>query len=68
MSLRSVMASRTSVLISHRISTVRLADRIFVLDDGELAEMGTHDELIKSNGLYFQMYRKQSIVSELEGN
>ena len=67
MSLRSVMASRTSVLISHRISTVRLADRIFVLDDGELAETGTHDELIKSNGLYFQMYRKQSIISELEG-
>jgi ATP-binding cassette subfamily B protein len=67
LSLRSLMASRTSLLISHRISTVRLADRIFVLDGGELVEAGTHDQLVKRNGLYAEMYRKQLIVSELEG-
>lgn len=68
LSLRSVMESRTSILISHRISTVRLADRIFVLDGGKLVETGTHEELIESNGLYSQMYRKQLIISELEGS
>jgi ATP-binding cassette subfamily B protein len=67
LSLRSVMVSRTSLLISHRISTVRLADRIFVLDGGELAEVGSHEELIERGGLYAEMYRKQLIVSELEG-
>jgi ATP-binding cassette subfamily B protein len=66
LSLRSVMKSRTSILISHRISTVRLADRILVLSGGVLVEMGTHDELIEGGGLYSQMYHKQLIISELE--
>ncbi len=66
-SLRSVMRERTSILISHRISTVQLADRIFVLDNGEITETGTHKELIENGGLYAQMHRKQLIVSELEG-
>jgi len=67
-SLKSVMESRTAVLISHRISTVRLADRIFVLDGGELVETGSHDDLITNDGPYAQMYRKQLIISELEEN
>jgi ATP-binding cassette subfamily B protein len=65
-SLRGEMKSRTSILISHRISTVREAERILVLDDGRLAEQGTHDELIERQGLYADMYHKQQIMYDLE--
>lgn len=65
-SLRGEMKSRTSILISHRISTVREADRIFVLDDGRLVEQGPHEQLIKSDGLYADMYEKQQIMYNLE--
>jgi ATP-binding cassette subfamily B protein len=67
-SLRELMRQRTSILISHRISTVRLADRIFVLEAGKIIESGSHDELVKRGGAYTQMFRKQQIVSELEGS
>ena len=66
-SLRVLMKERTSILISHRISTVRLADRIFVLEAGKIIESGSHEELVKQNGVYTRMYRKQLIMSELEG-
>src|SRR5437879_10466199 len=56
--LRGVMRQRTSIIVSHRISTVRGADQIFVLHDGRIAERGTHDQLIAHNGLYAAMYRK----------
>ena len=65
-SLRREMSERTSILISHRISTVREADRIFVLAEGRLAEQGTHDELIAAGGLYADMYAKQQIMYNLE--
>ncbi len=65
-SLRAEMKKRTSVLISHRISTVREADRIFVLDEGRLVEIGSHNELIASRGLYADMYEKQQIMYSLE--
>jgi ATP-binding cassette subfamily B protein len=63
--LSSVMRQRTSVIVSHRISTVRDADQILVLDRGRIAERGTHDELIRRNGLYAELHRKQLLEEEL---
>jgi ATP-binding cassette, subfamily B, multidrug efflux pump len=66
--LRAVMRQRTSIIVSHRISTVRDADQIFVLDDGRVAERGRHDELVARNGLYAAMYRKQLLEEELQAS
>ncbi|HTV14126.1 MAG TPA: ABC transporter ATP-binding protein [Acidobacteriaceae bacterium] len=63
--LRSVMAGRTTILISHRISTVRHADRIAVLVRGSIAELGTHEELLARNGYYASLYQKQLLEEEL---
>src|SRR5262249_16070314 len=63
--LRGVMRARTSILVSHRISTVRHADQIFVLDDGRIVERGTHDDLIRRNGLYAELHKKQLLEEEL---
>jgi ATP-binding cassette subfamily B protein len=63
--LRTVMRERTSIIVSHRISTVRDADRIFVLDDGRIVEQGSHDELIRHGGLYAELHRKQLLEEEL---
>jgi ATP-binding cassette subfamily B protein len=53
-------ASRTAVLISHRFSTVRMADRIIVLRDGSVADQGTHADLIARPGLYSELFRMQA--------
>ncbi len=63
--LRRVMQGRTTILISHRISTVRNADRIAVLVRGRIAELGTHDELLARNGYYAELFRKQLLEEEL---
>jgi ATP-binding cassette subfamily B multidrug efflux pump len=63
--LKDVMRSRTSIIISHRISTVRDADQIVVLEGGRLVEKGRHDELIRLNGHYAELYKKQLLEEEL---
>ena len=63
--LASVMRERTSIIVSHRVSTVRGAGQILVLSDGRIAERGTHDELVKHGGLYAELYRKQLLEEEL---
>ncbi len=63
--LRRVMQGRTTVFISHRISTARNADQIAVLVDGRIAELGTHDELLAHNGYYTSLFEKQRLEEEL---
>ena len=63
--LREVMQGRTTIFISHRVSTVRNADRIAVLHDGKIVELGTHDELLALNGYYNDLYNKQLLEEEL---
>jgi ATP-binding cassette subfamily B protein len=63
--LRDVMQDRTTILISHRVSTVRNADKIAVLHHGEIVEYGTHDELIRANRYYTDLHNKQLLEEEL---
>jgi len=64
--LRAFMKDRTSIIISHRISTVKDADKIIVLADGKIAEQGTHDKLVELNGIYADLHYKQLLEKELE--
>ncbi|MEO6941008.1 MAG: ABC transporter ATP-binding protein [Candidatus Kapaibacterium sp.] len=64
--LRRLMHNRTSILISHRISTVKEADTIIVLDHGEIVESGTHESLLDLRGHYHDLYRKQLLEEALE--
>ncbi|MBE2279719.1 MAG: ABC transporter ATP-binding protein [Ignavibacteriaceae bacterium] len=64
--LKSYMAGRTSIIVSHRVSTVKDLDKILVLENGKIAEQGTHDELLEFNGVYAGIYRKQLLEQEIE--
>ena len=64
--LTRVMAGRTTLLISHRVSTIRNADEIVVLHGGEIVERGTHEELLSLQGFYAELYNRQLIEEELE--
>lgn len=64
--LKEYRKGRTTIIISHRITAVKDADFIIVLDDGEIVESGTHDELIELGGIYAELYQKQILEEELE--
>jgi len=65
--IREKIEGRTAILISHRVGFARLADRIFVLDKGRMAESGTHEELINQKGIYAKFFQEQSQWYEQEG-
>jgi ATP-binding cassette subfamily B protein len=64
--LKGVMKGRTSILISHRVSTVKEADEIVVMERGEVVERGTHEELLANEGYYFQLHQRQLLEEEIE--
>ncbi|MFI5218639.1 MAG: ABC transporter, partial [Bacteroidia bacterium] len=63
-SLQQLMKGRTTIIISHRISSVKHADDIIVLDEGKIVEQGNHEKLIATNGLYSWLYEKQLLEEE----
>ena len=65
--LKQVMRQRTSIIVSHRVSTIRGADEIVVLDEGQIAERGTHEALLDKQGIYYEMYQKQLLSEQIEG-
>ena len=62
--MRKIMVGRTTVIISHRVSSAKLANKIIVLDDGNIVESGTHDELLSKAGVYSELYEKQMLIEE----
>jgi len=66
--LRGALAGRTAIIASHRISAVREADHILVLDDGMIVEAGHHDALVLRNGRYAQLLRRQQLLDAIEGS
>ena len=65
-SLKEIMADKTSIIISHRVSSAKLADKIIVLDDGHIIENGTYDQLMAIDSIFKQLYEKQLVNKEIE--
>ena len=65
--LKAIMKHRTSIIVSHRISAVKDADEIIVLDDGRIIERGTHASLLELRGYYHELYNKQLLAEQIEG-
>jgi ATP-binding cassette subfamily B protein len=63
--LQEIMKGKTSIIISHRVSSAKLADQIIVLDDGRIIEQGNHDSLIDKAGVYKELYEKQLKSDEI---
>ena len=63
LAMRSILGSRTTIIIAHRLSTVREADKIVVLNKGRIVEIGNHDELLRHKGIYHRLYSLQQISS-----
>lgn len=63
-SMKEVMQGKTTIIISHRVSSAKLANKIIVLEDGEIKEEGTHDALLEKNGLYRELFDKQMLAEE----
>jgi ATP-binding cassette subfamily B protein len=63
--LKEALKGRTSIVIAHRLSTIIHADQILVIDNGEIIERGTHDELVAKGGMYFELYERQNLQSDL---
>ena len=62
--LKTALTGRTSLVIAHRLSTVREADQILVIDRGEVVERGTHDQLLQASGVYADLYKTQFATQE----
>jgi len=65
--LRTALTGRTSVIASHRVSSIRHANAIIVLDDGRIVESGRHEELMMAEGRYWSLLRRQQLVESIEG-
>ncbi|HLT72560.1 MAG TPA: ABC transporter ATP-binding protein [Cyclobacteriaceae bacterium] len=65
-SMKRIMENRTSIIISHRVSSAKLADKIIVLAEGEIVEEGTHEAMLERNGFYKNLYEKQMLTDETE--
>jgi ATP-binding cassette subfamily B protein len=63
--LQRIMAGRTTVIISHRVSSAKLANKIILLENGTIAEAGTHADLLARGGLYAEMYERQMATDEV---
>jgi ATP-binding cassette subfamily B protein len=64
--LREISDGKTRIVVSHRLASIKEADKIIVLDDGEITEMGDHQSLLSMGGIYAEIYRRQQIEEELE--
>ena len=64
-SMKSIMQNRTTIIISHRVSSAKLADNIIVLDEGRIVEEGTNNSLLAANGFYKELYEKQLTAEEV---
>ncbi|HEX9460024.1 MAG TPA: ABC transporter ATP-binding protein, partial [Thermoanaerobaculia bacterium] len=64
--LREIRKGRTALIVSHRVSSVKDADTIIVIDDGRIVERGTHDTLLEQDGYYANLYRRQTLEEEIE--